>query len=215
MKTKLGLMIVSGLLVGSVGADIVVGDKGFDDDDVATYLDVSASTVTAWDAITTGAPQIVDDAYVWSPASNASAPALSGTQIGLLGGGAVYQNFSETYEAGKTYSISYYLLSAWSSSQTTYAYFTNADGSTEYGGDYMQWPTYTGALVQDSWAQFTMEYTATAADAGQNIGFGIWGSAYVYIDDVSDISVVPEPATLGLVGVVGGAMLAIRRKLMI
>ena len=181
---------------------IVLGDASFEDDDVGDMVLVSNSTVSAWESINVQ-PAIVDDVYQWSPVNNGSAAARSGTQIGHLGGGTIYQNFTNaTYEAGKTYTATYYLLSAWNGAQTSYSYFTDASEAgpnPEYGGTILDWwhnYTWTGAMVQDSWAKFTVEYVATPADVGKNVGFGIWGSGYLYIDDVSLSVAVDDPVAV-------------------
>ena len=69
-------------------------------------------------------------------------------------------------------------------------------------------------LVQDTWTEVTLEVPAlSAGQAGKQIQVHVQ-AAGVWIDDM-DLTVIPEPATLGLVAAFGGAIFMIRKKLAI
>ena len=196
MKTKLWFMMVFGLVAGSVGADIVVGDKSFEDDVTTSAIPIRDSTVTAWDTHSAGIyPDIRDEDY-WAM------PPHDGNQVGFLGAGTIYQNFSDTYVEGYTYSISYWMQRSSGSSGTTYAYFTNADDTTDYGGDTLSGEAdHSRTPVTGEWVQGTVTYTASADDEGDSIGFGIYGSSYVYVDDFSDITVYGSGSNTTIISV--------------
>ena len=210
MKTRTNIMIVAGLLAGGAGAALM--DTSFEDHVVATEIAIKDSAITAWDtqSITT-LPDIRQVTY-WGPDSGV---AHDGDQVCHLGGQTVFQNVSDTYVEGVTYIFSYYAYNDYANGTTalnTWNYFTDASGTGQYGGATLGGQGKVTVTQQQQWVLVTSSYTAKAADAGKNIGVGVAGPLAMYIDDAA---LIPEPATLSLLGGIGVSMLFIRRKLMI
>ena len=66
-------------------------------------------------------------------------------------------------------------------------------------------------VTQDTWTQVTLEVPAlSAGQAGKDIQVHVQ-SAGVWVDDMQ-LTVIPEPATLGLFGLVGGGMIWVRKR---
>jgi hypothetical protein len=102
----------------------------------------------------------------------------------------------------------------------TYVFSFLASGAGPSVGTLMQVNIVTGSgthsdyiTLPGSYQEFSIEYTATAADVGQSLTVGFFGTTgYIMgVDTVSFDAVVPEPTTMGLLlsGVVIGL---IRRK---
>ena len=206
MRTKL-VWLIAGCLGGSAVADIVLDDKGFESQTTQwtkVYAAHDAGT-TDWDS---------NDDKAQYRTDNIPTARVSGSNTLPLSGGGIFQNFTDTYVEGQTYSASFWAYKDWGSAPTVWAYFTDGSGSGSEGGATKS-STKTGTLIEDQWVEFTISYTATAADVGDHVGIGLSGTTGLYVDDFSDITVIPEPATLGLVALFGGAVLFVRRKFMI
>ncbi len=113
----------------------------------------------------------------------------------------IYQILNETFVQGMKYTLSVWVGQPWEGSASGWKlYFTGED--------------YTNNLIEASgtagltWGQISLDYTATAADAGKKIGIKMYGDSDVSFDDVM---VIPEPATLALLGL-GGLGLILGRK---
>ena len=74
-------------------------------------------------------------------------------------------------------------------------------------------PTYALTANNGPFAQYTLTYTATAADAGKLIGltYGSNGTAYIGADDFTLTSAVPEPSTYVLLIVSLTSVILVRR----
>ena len=110
-------------------------------------------------------------------------PALSGNNkaYGNDGGSEdyIYQILDETFIEGKTYTLSVWVGQAW-------------DGYENGWGLYFTGEDYTNNLIEasgeapvGSWQQVSLEYTATAADAGNRIGIKMQAATYVTLEDVT------------------------------
>jgi len=206
MKMRARLVwLIAGCLGGSAVADIVLDDKGFESQTVnwTKVSDAHNAGTTGWDSNDASAQ------YRLGFLSHGG-----GTDALNNNNGGVFQNFTDTYVEGQTYSVSFWAYKDWGDAPTVWAYFTDASGSGSEGGT-VKASSKTGTLIEDQWVEFSVSYTATAADIGDHVGFGLSGTTGLYVDDFSDITVIPEPATLGLVAVFGGAVLFVRRKFMI
>ena len=215
MKTKLWLMIVAGLVAGSVGAAVIpVGDPDFDTYDTATWIAVDSPLVTEWDSPTASA--WIGDEAAYSGSTYPTA-AHSGTQWVDLNQQSIFQNVSATYVEDYTYTLTVWALGT-TTEQGLYLQFA-ADSPNGWKGDANEYLAGSSSLIpvpddESTWLQYSYEYTAVAADAGKTIGINIYGRAQTNVDGVS-LTVIPEPATLGLVATFGAGMVLIRRKLML
>jgi len=66
-------------------------------------------------------------------------------------------------------------------------------------------------LPADSWQPVELTFSADAGFDGSQIQIFLQGAGGTYVDNV-DLVAVPEPATLGLFGLLGGGMLWIRKR---
>lgn len=213
MKTKVALILIAGLLVGSVGAALIaVPDAGFEGITMSfVYLQPSGeiAPTTQWSAQDNSRAWVGNQA-VYAGGNYPAAP-QGGDSWGALNNTTISQSFAETFVDGYTYTFSFWGLDTAATAWGIYARLndgTDSDGYTA-SQDVKQLTT---AAPGSSWTQYSVIYTADADDVGQNIGISLWGDAGTFVDDVTLSYVIPEPATLGLFGIIGASMLFIRRK---
>ena len=80
-------------------------------------------------------------------------------------------------------------------------------------------PLLTNSVAENSftnassseWTTYTVTYTATGTDAGHQIGIWLTTNSYQELYDNVRLSVIPEPATLSLLGL-GGLTLMLRKR---
>ena len=193
-------------LSASAGAtEITVPDAGFDDHVLAEggYVYIGEAAYTgAWNSDYGDGGAWLDYGYYADDPAGPDLPALSGNNKVYGEGDYIYQILDETFIEGEAYTLSVWTGIAWSG---------YADGWWLYltGGE-----DYTNELIEASgiapvgaWEQVSLEYTATAADAGKKIGIKMWGDTYVTFEDVA---LIPEPATMLLLGL--GALMLKRRR---
>ncbi|NQV35655.1 MAG: hypothetical protein HQ515_23380, partial [Phycisphaeraceae bacterium] len=98
---------------------------------------------------------------------------------------SVYQILDETFTEGATYTLSVYEGSAWSDYDDGWSlYFTGEDHNDVLA-------EISGNGPVGSWQQVSLEYTATAADAGNKIGIKMKADHWVTLDEVTLSYVVP------------------------
>ncbi len=170
--------------------DIAVPDAGFEDHPLSTQGDYiyigDASYTGAWkDDNGSDSGAYVDYRY-WLgdgdlPARSGDLKAYSSDAETL---DSIYQILDETFIEGATYTLSVWVGNAWP--EQGYAdgwglYFTGEDYSIHLAEAH-------GLALEGDWEQISLDYTATADDAGKRIGIkmsGEEGESYVAFDDVT------------------------------
>ena len=196
MKTSLiyaiaGFVIAMCLPIWPASADdqlITVPDAGFDDhvlNSLGDYVYIGDSSYTgAWkNDYGPGDGAWIDYRY-W----DGDLPARSGNFKAYPSDATVfdyiYQILDETFVEGATYTLSVWVGNAWPGEGY-------ADGWGLYftGEDYkINLIEAHGLALSGDWEQISLEYTATAADAGKKIGIkmsGEQGESYITFEDVT------------------------------
>ena len=168
--------------------DIIVPDAGFEDTPTrgpGQYIYVGDYT-GPWQSELSGG------AYIHSTYYDGGLPAHSGnhkvTTSDYYGNTAyfdqVYQILDETFIEGATYTLSVWVGNAWPEQgyvDDWALYFTGEDYTINLAEAH-------GLALLPDWEQISLEYTATAADAGKKIGIkmsGAVGESYIAFDDVT------------------------------
>ena len=195
MKTTLILLI--GLLAGSAGAAVIA----LDDADFASQTVNSIYVADAHDAGTTAWDDNLRKTqykiYVTNVVDHTTGLILDGSPgSGVLNVhyGYVFQNLTNTYVTGKTYTLTVWMAtsSPTSSDVGGYLKFTDASGAGNDGGNVLSSSPMqhvsnfdNGDIAYDDWEQLTWSYRATVADNGKPIGISIQPRVYMWVDDVS------------------------------
>ncbi|MEN8256150.1 MAG: PEP-CTERM sorting domain-containing protein [Verrucomicrobiota bacterium] len=229
MKTKIALILMAGLVAGSAGATaIAIDDWDFASQTVNyTQADVAHDAgTTEWDSNY----DVGNAKFRLSTFTDHTSGNVCNTTdpygIAYTGGGVWIQDTGITYVEGYTYTFKLWALTSASGDsgganpiQLRMTLTDASDPAGTWGGNILGDTGYQvlsnyydGSGTYDNWAQLTLEYTATASDAGKNIGVGFRGGGgdYVYADDVT-LDVVPEPGTMGLFGLTGLGIMLVRR----
>jgi len=157
---------------------ITVPDAGFDDhvlSNVGDWIDIADRDYTgAWKSHSGDA--WIDYGYY---AGDGDLPALSGNNKVYGYDDSIYQILDETFIEGTTYLLNVWVGQAWSDyADGWWLYFTGED----HNNDLIE---ASGNGPVGSWAQVSLTYTATAADAGKKIGIKMYGNEYVTFEDVA------------------------------
>ncbi len=212
-KTKFVLLFLSVVLMADSGIAIIVSDASFEDapevpDGGQMTLD---SVTTPWFRTITG-----NNPWIGRNYSNIDGH----PQVGLdndsyvgINHSSIHQQLDATYTDGVTYE-----LSVWATTQLDYTnqvihgtFTVGGDGDGLTNADELDTDSHGITTSTDShtWFEYTFTYTAGADEAGQAIGIVFYGNdSHMYVDNVT---LVPEPMTIGLLGL-GAAMLRRRKR---
>ena len=169
--------------------DIIVPDAGFDDhglNAVGDWIYLGDSGYTgAWKNRLPGGAAWVDYGYFVNDPAGPDLPALSGNNklYATYPEGIedyVYQILDETFIEDVTYTLSVWVGIAWSGYPNGWSlHFTGEDHADDLSES-------SGSAPVGSWEQVSLDYTATAADAGKKIGIKIETTAeFVTFEDVT------------------------------
>ena len=169
------------VVAGTASADqweITIPDASFEDHVLAksASLDIADAGYTgAWKSHSGGA--WIDYLYWAANGWPEDLPAHSGNNKAYADLD-IYQILDETYIEGGTYTLKAWVGQPWAGYASGWRlYFTSEDHEDE-----LIEASGTAGL---SWEQVSLEYTATAADAGKKIGIKMWCNEEVSFDDVT------------------------------
>lgn len=238
MKKQVITALTVVAMVGICSADILLS-SGFDGNTGAVVL--PGNTDNASGSATVGITDWTTDASVTAISGlTAISPGAGFAQ--LQGGGAAYAGPNNLYvnnnhnsgAGDRGYSLSFTIdtswdltnlnvLSAHSNNQGTQDQAFNSDlvFVLSDGGGVVATATSPQAYLTDAIPYHSVDFDLT----GTTIGAGTYtlevyqnnfvgGGAYAVYDGVT-LEAIPEPATLGLIGLFGGSLFVIRRKFMI
>ena len=201
MKLLFLLFMTVGLMVGSATAmDIPVPNASFEESDIPDgsweyvndaslpWICSASGSGSSWTARNYvqgyGYPQVGHDGPTYTE----------------MNGDYVYQTLTAKYVEGIEYTLSVWCATHFGSTGEIYGYFTDGVDFTEasalYNSGAQVVPTSPdNGPLSHIWYQYVFNYTATAADAGKNIGIMFWGGGDTNMDDVvlSDSTTLPYP----------------------
>ncbi len=128
---------------------------------------------------------------------------VSPPEAGNVGGGIAIGDIGVTAGAVNTFTIDLKTIAGAGAGGLKVEGWNAANGMTGNSGDIL------ATSASATWQTLTFDW-AVPADTTKMIFVPLWGANSTIGYD--NVGVVPEPATLGLVGLVGGAMLFIRRR---
>ena len=174
---------------------------------------------SGWNTFGSAQSAVQVDSGFWAIGNNHGANAVYAVNIGDADGGSIYQTVE--LDAGVTYRFTAAIAQAASvnknDGRSALVVFTDGFGSLE--------AQTTGVVANQSgtFVDDYVEYTPTATglynvgmrNRGVVVGSGANNGESTIFFDNARLEVIPEPATMGLVAVFGGAVLFIRRRLMI
>ena len=226
-RTIMSIIATSAMAVCTASASLVIWSEGFNSDFSSPY---SASFGNPLFGVSL--PGIITDGSLTGiegdgfAAANTSLTNTSGT-ASILSGMDI--NLGAVAEAGVKYTFSgefgwrYGTLAAASDlgihyGQTGFV----VDGTTHTAGDFLPFNFGTSTSGQAQLTTHDFSYTTVASDVGKDILVRIRlvdqnndGTLTQLLTDDWQVTAVPEPAALGLLGAVGAMILFIRRRFMI
>jgi hypothetical protein len=235
-------LMASGLVCGSTAyaemINHVVGDPSFDDTPVAAsgYSYFNGLPDSAWESDGTW---WYNTDYATNTSPKRPDP-RTGDQAGHGFGSYNWQALGDTFEAGRTYTLSAYgggdsdatdppadgsdriWLYMYDGTATPASFDADSLAAAFYERDgvvdvFLGGGTGTNAGWTigggDEWGLISVSYTATADDDGLPIGVGFFGRGDAALEDVSLTSVpIPEPSTIILCGIGIVGLLVLRQR---
>ncbi|WP_372807623.1 hypothetical protein [Pontiella sp.] len=215
-RTIVALMALSGLLASANANLITNGD--FEADGLANTANNIVGPITGWN----------DGANVRVDTVDSKLPAVPTTAVRLTGNATVYQNFTTAWDADSTFTVDFNACNVWWKSGTEPGIWVSLRSATgtEYEAQLANTAqTHTNSTYADWTEDMTWSFDFSGADliaAGASADDELRVNFYSknnsnsisWLDNVS-VTVIPEPATLGLVAAFGGSVLFIRRRFMI
>ncbi len=202
-QTIMAALVLVGLLVAVSDANLIL-NPGFEQPGVDTAaghdgFDDATNDVPFWEDGSPGQNNII------TGTKHVGANAHSGDYVGALywpSSLAVVQTTSHIISAGEEFTMTFWHQGGFRPGDAAIYYL---DGGTRVD---LATQAVSGA---STWTEIQFTALATGASVGKFVGVSLQGTAadQVWYDDVS-LTVVPEPASLALVGL--GSLLLIRRK---
>ncbi len=183
------LLAAVGLMTGSAMA-LVVPDGDFES---IPLPDNSWEPIAIHTGINTPWVNTYSGGYAWilnNYYSGGAYPStgLSGAQWVNIGYSYIHQSLTDTYVGGETYELSIWATTIYPSEQL-WLFLTDGTSNDGLNGAAQLAVFGPIAVTQqgdpDIWEQHSAQYTATAVDAGKNIGIALWGSWLAFVDDVT------------------------------
>lgn len=239
MKAKLGTAVLAGVFaVASAHASISAYNENFDSTSSTNgwYLFTGTTTGQAISRLNGAGPRFDwadnDDGVAQSALSTGDTLPAGGTITGdgnLADGGLQWNvgnatrgderiayNLAGTIEDGEELTLSFNLYNNRDFYNQVNGYFYDLTTGTQLVGDEWVSSKATTDVVYTP-VDKVRTYTGTAATAGHQIAlvFREWHSStsrVAYFDNISVTSSIPEPATLGMVGAFGAAIIFVRKR---
>ncbi len=165
--------------LGVVPGQIAIADASFEIPLLAEgdYIDIADAAYTGpWKCVSGDA--WIDYGYWRATGWPEDLYAHSGNNKAYANGDHIYQVFDETYIEGQTYILNVWVGQPWEGYASGWRlYFTTEDPAVELAE--------TEGWAGFVWEQVSLEYTATATDAGKKIGIKMWSHTEVSFDDVT------------------------------
>jgi hypothetical protein len=218
--------ILSTSLLACAQQTHIVGDPGYEQDAAAfsgfSYID---------DLPTSPWESPPNHSWVYDTTYDTTIRPTPVGEIAAHGYGSYHgQTLSETFEAGRTYTLS--VLAQADSDEVSdndrvwlYFYDGTTDTGPQNGGGYLDYSlggfssldgdfeVYDPGGAGSVWTEISFDYTAGAAEDGHQIGIAFFGRGNAAMDDVT-LTSVPEPSMVVLAGLgIGfGGLLLVRHR---
>jgi PEP-CTERM motif len=202
---------LSAMSTAALAGPISIANASFEDAVQSTPGYLNPAGITSW--ATTGTTG------VWNPtltppsyATYWSTPLPDGKQIGFTTGGTIAQTLGTTYATGSLYTLTVAfgnrLDGPWIPTNVKMQLFSDTAGSVIATQDIS-----VGTIDRGTFKDFTLSYTALAADNGKAIGIRFTSEGQQLDIDNVRLNNVPEPGTLILLGsALAGIGMTRRRK---
>lgn len=227
-KIAISAVTSCALLIGSgaFAASLAVANHSFEDDPAPVNTNSVGQnnlTPTAWTGFGSRYQFFPEhpDATFWNPQDVLSIPgqglAVAGTQQGIgngSGGSGLYQDLTTTYVEDWTYTFTLWVGGSYESPGGDQTIAFAGATTVDLSGALLASNTVTFPSSGNNWVQNSVQYTATASDAGNpiRIMMGTTTANGTQSFDVVEVDAVPEPSTTALFGLAGMGLFVRRRR---